>query len=188
MSAPAEARPVLLVVDDEPRILSALQRCLRREGYEIAVSRPQVILKEIDGVMCEPYESLVADVEDKHQGGTITGLAERGGKMLDMVPDGRGRVRLSYMIPSRGLIGFQTEFMSMTSGTGSFDIRDRWMTSGGESAWSLKSGNFCLTARNKSSYHAIGKSGLCPPWSSNCTPPSSRVSSILRKISSKPRT
>jgi GTP-binding protein len=98
--------------------LGILLENMRREGYEIAVSRPQVILKEIDGVMCEPYESLVADVEEKHQGGTIQGLAERGGKMLDMVPDGRGRVRLSYMIPSRGLIGFQTEFMSMTSGTG----------------------------------------------------------------------
>ena len=98
--------------------LGILLENMRREGYEIAVSRPQVILKEIDGVLCEPYESLVADVEDKHQGGTIQGLAERGGKMLDMVPDGRGRVRLTYMIPSRGLIGFQTEFMSMTSGTG----------------------------------------------------------------------
>ncbi len=98
--------------------LGILLENMRREGYEIAVARPQVILKEIDGVVCEPYESLVADVEDKHQGGTIQGLASRGGKMLDMVPDGRGRVRLSYMIPSRGLIGFQTEFMSMTSGTG----------------------------------------------------------------------
>jgi GTP-binding protein len=98
--------------------LGILLENMRREGYEIAVSRPQVILKEVDGELCEPYESLVADVEDKHQGGTIQGLAERGGKMLDMVPDGRGRVRLSYMIPSRGLIGFQTEFMSMTSGTG----------------------------------------------------------------------
>ncbi|MGQ0501350.1 MAG: translational GTPase TypA [Panacagrimonas sp.] len=98
--------------------LGILLENMRREGYEIAVARPQVILKEVDGVMCEPYETLVADVEDKHQGGTIQGLAGRGGKMLDMVPDGRGRVRLSYMIPSRGLIGFQTEFMSMTSGTG----------------------------------------------------------------------
>ncbi len=98
--------------------LGILLENMRREGYEIAVARPQVILKEVDGVLCEPYESLIADVEDRHQGGTIQGLAERGGKMLDMVPDGKGRVRLSYMIPSRGLIGFQTEFMSMTSGTG----------------------------------------------------------------------
>jgi GTP-binding protein len=98
--------------------LGILLENMRREGYEIAVSRPQVILKEIDGVTCEPYESLIADVEEANQGGAITGLAGRGGKMLDMVMDGKGRVRLSYMIPSRGLIGFQTEFMSMTSGTG----------------------------------------------------------------------
>ena len=98
--------------------LGVLLENMRREGYEIAVSRPQVILKEIDGQVCEPYETLIADVEDKHQGGTITGLAERGGKMQNMVPDGRGRVRLEYIIPSRGLIGFHTEFMSMTSGTG----------------------------------------------------------------------
>jgi GTP-binding protein len=98
--------------------LGILLENMRREGYEIAVSRPQVILKEIDGQICEPYESLVADVEEQHQGGTIQGLAERGGKMQNMVPDGKGRVRLEYVIPSRGLIGFQTEFMSMTSGTG----------------------------------------------------------------------
>ncbi|HKY93279.1 MAG TPA: GTP-binding protein, partial [Nevskiaceae bacterium] len=98
--------------------LGILLENMRREGYEIAVSRPQVILKEIDGAVCEPYETLVADVEEKHQGGAIQGLAERGGDMKNMVPDGRGRVRLEYVIPSRGLIGFQTEFMSMTSGTG----------------------------------------------------------------------
>lgn len=98
--------------------LGILLENMRREGYEIAVARPEVIEKEIDGVMCEPYETLVADVEETHQGGTIQGLAERGGKMTNMVPDGKGRVRLEYTIPSRGLIGFQTEFMSMTSGTG----------------------------------------------------------------------
>jgi GTP-binding protein len=98
--------------------LSILLENMRREGYEIAVSRPQVITKEVDGEICEPYETLVADVEEAHQGGTIQGLAERGGKMQNMVPDGRGRVRLEYIIPSRGLIGFQTEFMSMTSGSG----------------------------------------------------------------------
>jgi GTP-binding protein len=98
--------------------LGILLENMRREGYEIAVARPEVITKEIDGVMCEPYETLVADVEEMHQGGTIQGLAERGGKMTNMVPDGKGRVRLEYTIPSRGLIGFQTEFMSMTSGTG----------------------------------------------------------------------
>jgi GTP-binding protein len=98
--------------------LGVLLENMRREGYEIGVSRPQVILKEVDGVICEPFETLIADVEEKNQGGTITGLAERGGKMQNMVPDGKGRVRLEYIIPSRGLIGFHTEFMSMTSGTG----------------------------------------------------------------------
>ena len=98
--------------------LGILLENMRREGYEVAVSRPQVILKEVDGEILEPYETLVADVEEQHQGGVIQGLAERGGKMQDMVPDGRGRVRLSYIIPSRGLIGFQTQFLTMTSGTG----------------------------------------------------------------------
>jgi GTP-binding protein len=98
--------------------LGILLENMRREGYEVAVARPQVILKEIDGQICEPYETLIADVEEQHQGGAIQGLAERGGKMQNMVPDGKGRVRLEYIIPSRGLIGFQTEFMSMTSGTG----------------------------------------------------------------------
>ncbi|MFT4045873.1 MAG: translational GTPase TypA [Solimonas sp.] len=98
--------------------LGILLENMRREGYEIAVARPQVIVKEIDGELCEPYETLVADVEEANQGGVIQGLAERGGKMQNMVPDGKGRVRLEYMVPSRGLIGFQTQFMTMTSGTG----------------------------------------------------------------------
>ncbi|WP_020648128.1 translational GTPase TypA [Solimonas variicoloris] len=98
--------------------LGILLENMRREGYEVSVARPQVILKEIDGEVCEPYETLVADVEEANQGGVIQGLAERGGKMQNMVPDGKGRVRLEYIVPSRGLIGFQTQFMTMTSGTG----------------------------------------------------------------------
>ncbi len=98
--------------------LGILIENMRREGYELAVSRPQVILKEINGEICEPWETLSADVEEQHQGSAIQALAERGGKMQNMVPDGKGRVRLEYSIPSRGLIGFQTDFMSMTSGTG----------------------------------------------------------------------
>ena len=98
--------------------LGILLENMRREGFEISVSRPEVIEKEIDGVLCEPFESLVADVESQHQGGVIEALAKRGGAMKNMVPDGKGRVRLEYSIPTRGLIGFQTEFMSMTSGTG----------------------------------------------------------------------
>ncbi len=116
--APGDSPDQLIVSGRDLLHLGILLENMRREGYEIAVSRPQVILKEIDGQICEPYETLIADVEEKHQGGAIQGLAERGGKMVDMVPDGTGRIRLSYLIPSRGLIGFQTEFMSMTSGTG----------------------------------------------------------------------
>jgi GTP-binding protein len=98
--------------------LGILLENMRREGFEVAVSRPEVIEKTIDGVLSEPYEALVADVESQHQGGVIEALATRGGQMKNMMPDGKGRVRLEYSIPTRGLIGFQTEFMSMTSGTG----------------------------------------------------------------------
>ena len=98
--------------------ISILIENMRREGYELAVSRPRVIEKEIDGVLHEPFEVLTADVEEAHQGAVIQALAERGGRMNNMTPDGKGRVRLEYVIPSRGLIGFQTDFLSMTSGTG----------------------------------------------------------------------
>ncbi len=98
--------------------LSILIENMRREGYELAVSRPEVIRKDVDGEIHEPYEVLTADVEEEHQGAIIQALAERGGRMNNMQPDGKGRVRLDYVIPSRGLIGFQTEFLSMTSGTG----------------------------------------------------------------------
>ena len=98
--------------------LSILLENMRREGYEVAVSRPQVIVKEIDGQQCEPYETLTADVDEETQGSVIQALNERGGKFTSMMPDGKGRVRLDFTIPSRGLIGFQTEFLSLTSGTG----------------------------------------------------------------------
>ncbi len=98
--------------------LSILIENMRREGFELSVSRPQVITKEVDGVTHEPFEALTADVEEETQGSVIQALSERGGRMQNMTPDGKGRVRLEYIIPSRGLIGFQTEFLSMTSGTG----------------------------------------------------------------------
>jgi GTP-binding protein len=98
--------------------LSILIETMRREGFELSVSRPVVIMKEVDGEMCEPYESLTVDVEDAHQGSVMEKLGIRRGKLLDMVPDGKGRVRLEYMIPARGLMGFRTEFMTATSGTG----------------------------------------------------------------------
>jgi len=98
--------------------LSILLENMRREGYELAVSRPEVIFREIDGQICEPYEQLTVDVEETSQGAIMQALGERKGELKDMIPDGKGRVRLDYEIPSRGLIGFQTEFMSLTSGTG----------------------------------------------------------------------
>ncbi|MEW6353737.1 MAG: translational GTPase TypA [Pseudomonadota bacterium] len=98
--------------------LSILIENMRREGYELAVGRPQVITKEIDGALCEPYENLVVDVEEQHQGAVMEALGGRKGDLTNMVPDGKGRVRLEYKIPTRGLIGFRTEFLSMTSGTG----------------------------------------------------------------------
>jgi len=98
--------------------LSILIETMRREGYELSVSRPEVILKEVEGEMCEPYENLTVDVEEIHQGTVMEKLGMRRGKLLDMVPDGKGRVRLDYMIPARGLMGFRTEFMTATSGTG----------------------------------------------------------------------
>ena len=98
--------------------LSILIENMRREGFELGVSRPEVIVREVDGVKEEPYEMLTVDVEEQHQGSIMEKLGERGADLKDMVPDGHGRVRLDFMIPARGLIGFRTEFMTATQGTG----------------------------------------------------------------------
>ena len=98
--------------------LTILLENMRREGYELAVGRPRVVFKDIDGVKCEPYEMLTVDVEEDHQGGVMEELGRRRGELQDMQPDGKGRVRLEYRIPARGLIGFQGEFLTMTRGTG----------------------------------------------------------------------
>lgn len=98
--------------------LSILIETMRREGYELAVSRPQVIFKEIDGVMSEPFEFLTVDVEEQYQGKVIELLGMRRGDLITMTPDNKGRVRMDYMIPARGLIGFRTEFLTATAGTG----------------------------------------------------------------------
>ena len=98
--------------------LGVLLENMRREGYELAVSRPRAVVKEIDGVMSEPYESVAIDLDEISQGAVMQALGERGGQLTNMQTDGKGRVRLEYMMPSRGLIGFQTEFRTMTSGTG----------------------------------------------------------------------
>jgi GTP-binding protein len=98
--------------------LTILIENMRREGYELAVSRPRVLLREIDGEKCEPYELLTVDIEEQHQGAVMEELGRRKGELQDMQPDGRGRVRLEYRIPARGLIGFQGEFLTTTRGTG----------------------------------------------------------------------
>ncbi len=98
--------------------LTILLENMRREGYELAVSRPRVVIKEVNGVRQEPWEMLTVDVEEAHQGGVMEELGRRRGELRDMQPDGRGRVRLEYRVPARGLIGFQGEFLTMTRGTG----------------------------------------------------------------------
>lgn len=98
--------------------LTILLENMRREGYELAVSRPRVVIREIDGEKCEPFEVLTVDVDEENQGAVMEALGTRRGDLLDMVSDGHGRVRLDYRIPARGLIGFQSEFMTMTRGTG----------------------------------------------------------------------
>ncbi|MCL4133305.1 UNVERIFIED_CONTAM: hypothetical protein GTU68_001517 [Idotea baltica] len=107
--------------------LSVLIENMRREGFELAVSRPEVIYKEVDGETHEPYESVTIDIDDEHQGSTMKALQERGAELENMNPDGKGRVRLDFLVPSRGLIGFQTEFMTMTSGSGlMYHVFDRY--------------------------------------------------------------
>ena len=98
--------------------LSVLLETMRREGFELAVSRPEVIFREVDGEIHEPYEQLTVDVPEDKQGEVMQALAERGGDVQNMMPDSKGRIRLDYDIPSRGLIGFQTDYLTLTSGTG----------------------------------------------------------------------
>jgi len=98
--------------------LSILIETMRREGFELSVGRPQVILKEIDGKICEPFEELTVDVESAHQGSVMEKLGERKAELTNMTPDGKGRVKLDFIIPARGLIGFRTEFLTATTGTG----------------------------------------------------------------------
>mgnify|MGYP000277114948 FL=1 len=98
--------------------LGILIENMRREGYELAVSRPEVIEREIDGVLHEPYETVTIDVEEQHQGSIMEKMGVRKAELTDMAPDGTGRIRMDFIMPSRGLIGFQTEFMTLTSGSG----------------------------------------------------------------------
>ncbi len=98
--------------------LSVLIESMRREGFEIGVGRPQVIEKEVDGVMMEPYEAVLIDCEDQHQGSLMEEMGRRKAEMTNMEPDGKGRTRLEFIIPSRGLIGFRGQFLTLTSGSG----------------------------------------------------------------------
>ena len=98
--------------------LSVLVETMRREGFELAVSRPEVIMHDVDGKQHEPWEQLTVDFDEAYQGAVMTRLAERKGELVDMLPDGKGRIRLDYKIPTRGLIGFRTEYLTATSGTG----------------------------------------------------------------------
>ncbi|WP_206486518.1 translational GTPase TypA [Thalassotalea sp. G2M2-11] len=98
--------------------LGILIENMRREGYELAVSRPEVIMKEVDGEIHEPYETVTIDVEEEHQGAIMEKMGLRKAELTDMAPDGKGRIRMDFIMPSRGLIGFQTEFMTLTSGSG----------------------------------------------------------------------
>jgi GTP-binding protein len=107
--------------------LAILIETMRREGYELAISKPEVILREEDGISLEPYERLTIDIEEGHQGSIMEKMGERRAELQDMVPDGKGRVRLDYLVPTRGLIGFHTEFLSATSGTGLiYHVFDRY--------------------------------------------------------------
>jgi GTP-binding protein len=107
--------------------LTILLENMRREGYELAVSKPRVLMRDIDGVKSEPYELLTVDLDDQHQGGAMEALGLRRGELTDMQSDGKGRTRLEYRIPARGLIGFQTEFLNLTRGTGLMShVFDEW--------------------------------------------------------------
>ncbi|MHC5224662.1 translational GTPase TypA [Ignatzschineria sp. LJL83] len=115
---PTESADVFKVSGRGELHLSVLIENMRREGFEMAVGRPQVIIREENGVKMEPYETLTFDLDEQHQGVIMEQMGNRFAELVNMVPDGKGRIRIEYMIPSRGLIGFQTEFMTLTSGTG----------------------------------------------------------------------
>jgi len=98
--------------------LAVLIETMRREGFELGVSRPEVIFREIDGATQEPYESVTIDVEEPHQGTIMETFGNRGAELLDMVPDGQGRIRMDFKIPAKGLIGYRSDFLTATQGTG----------------------------------------------------------------------
>jgi GTP-binding protein len=137
--------------------LTILLENMRREGYELAVSKPRVVFKEVHGERHEPIELLTVDVEEGHQGGVMQALGERKGELVNMEPDGRGRVRLEYRIPARGLIGFQNEFLNLTRGTGlASNIFDGYEAYRGEIA-SRKNGVLISMDDGEIVTYALGK-------------------------------
>lgn len=136
--------------------LSVLIENMRREGFELAVSRPEVIYKDVDGEIHEPYENVTVDIDDEHQGTIMQALQERGGDLANMSPDGKGRVRLDFVIPSRGLIGFQTDFMTMTSGSGLiYHVFDKYDVKKDKSFGQRKNGVLISNGTGKSLGFAI---------------------------------
>jgi GTP-binding protein len=138
--------------------LSVLIETMRRENFELAVGRPEVIIREVDGVKQEPYEELTCDVEVEHQGAVMEALGVRKAELKDMVQDGKGRVRLDFIIPARGLIGFRTEYLSMTRGTGLlYSVFDHYGPTVTDSIGQRPNGVLISNARGK----AVAYS-LCP--------------------------
>ncbi|MFT5136191.1 MAG: GTP-binding protein [Arenicella sp.] len=136
--------------------LSVLIENMRREGFELAVSRPEVIYKTVDGEIHEPYESVTIDIDDEHQGTIMKAMQERGGDLANMTPDGKGRVRLDFLIPSRGLIGFQTDFMTLTSGSGlMYHVFDRYALKKNQSFGQRKNGVLISNGTGKALGFAI---------------------------------
>jgi GTP-binding protein len=136
--------------------LGILLETMRREGYEIAVSRPQAISQEIDGVLCEPWEELTVDVEEVNQGAIMEALGSRSGNLQAMQPDGKGRVRLDYSIPARGLIGFQTDFMTLTSGSGMiYHVFDKYAPIAGGNISNRRNGALISTSTGKALAFAL---------------------------------
>ena len=136
--------------------LGILLETMRREGYEVAVSRPQAIYRTLDGVLCEPWEELSADVEEAHQGAIMQALGGRGGEPHDLQPDGRGRVRLSYRIPARALIGFHGEFMALTAGSGVIcHVFDRYAPAAGDQLARRRNGALISTSTGKALAFAL---------------------------------
>jgi GTP-binding protein len=137
--------------------LTILLENMRREGYELAVSKPRVVYKEVNGERHEPIEMLTVDLEEGHQGGVMQALGERKAELANMEPDGRGRVRLEYRIPARGLIGFQNEFLNLTRGTGlASNIFDGYEAYRGEIA-SRKNGVLISMDDGEIVTYALGK-------------------------------